>query len=281
MSKDLMIADDFFDEKQLQLIKDSFGKGLTNDEFKLFLYVAQHTKLDPMLKQIYAIKYGSNPMSIITAIDGYRIVAERTGRYCPGKSASFHYDKNGNLFSAIAYVRKMTLDGTWHEVEGLALYSEYVQRKSDGKPNKTWDTRAHGQLAKCAEALALRKAFPNDLSAIRTEDEMGKVIDEGEAVIVKEQKIEEKISNQQVEQLSNMLASCESDVVSRFEGFIKNPPINAQSLSDIPVSQYQSLLNMVKKRYSEAMAKMSASISSKDTLQDISFNVEEFEREET
>lgn len=92
--------------------------------------------------------------------------------------------------------------------------------------------------------------------------------------------VEEKISDDQVSELSNMLASCESDVVSRFEGFIKNPPINAQTLNDIPVSQYNTLLNMVKKRYSEAVAKISASISSRDTPQDISFNVEEFEKGE-
>jgi hypothetical protein len=74
-----------------------------------------------------------------------------------------------------------------------------------------------------------------------------------------------------------MLASCEPEVVSRFESFIKNPPMNANSLADIPVSQFSTLRNMVKKRYEEAIAKISASMSSKDTEESISFDPEEFE----
>jgi hypothetical protein len=101
-------------------------------------------------------------------------------------------------------------------------------------------------------------------------------IETGE-MIQKQEKIDEKISKQQVEELSNMLASCEPEVVSRFESFIKNPPMNANSLADIPVSQFSTLRNMVKKRYEEAIAKISASMSSKDTEESISFDPEEFE----
>jgi len=88
---------------------------------------------------------------------------------------------------------------------------------------------------------------------------------------------EDKISLSQVEELSTMLSSCDPEVVLRFENFIKNPPMNSQSLADIPVSQFHSIKNMVKKRYEEAMAKITESLSSKDTEENISFDPDEFE----
>jgi hypothetical protein len=55
---------------------------------------------------------------------------------------------------------------------GVALYREYVQRKKDGTPNRMWATMPAAMLAKCAEALALRKAFPQELAGIYSDAEM-------------------------------------------------------------------------------------------------------------
>lgn len=166
-----------FDDKQLETIKGMYCKGLTDDEITVFMHICQRTKLDPFARQIYAVprwdsKSGKNVMSIQTGIDGYRLIAERTGKYSPGKEPVFIYDNNGNIKSATAYVKKMTPDGTWHEVAATAFFSEYCQRTKDGKPTQFWFKMGHTMIAKCAEALALRKAFPGDLSGIYTEDEM-------------------------------------------------------------------------------------------------------------
>jgi hypothetical protein len=63
--------------------------------------------------------------------------------------------------------------GTWHEVAATAYYEEYVQRKRDGAPMALWASKPRVMLSKVAEALALRRAFPAELSGVYTSDEMG------------------------------------------------------------------------------------------------------------
>ena len=165
------------DEAKVKLLKDMFFKDSTNDEFILFVHACERSGLDPFMKQIYPVKRWDsklhrNSMTIQTGIDGYRSIAERTGKYAPGKEPQFTYDKEGRLLSATAYVKKLTPDGTWHEVPATAFFSEYVQTNKDGIPTQFWSRMPHGQLAKCAEALALRKAFPFEFSQIYTQEEM-------------------------------------------------------------------------------------------------------------
>ena len=111
-------------------------------------------------------------MTIQTGIDGYRLIAERTGKYSPGKAPTYVYNENGTLVSSTAYIKKMTSDGVWHEISAEAFYAEYVGTKKDGSPNTMWATKPHIMLSKCAEALALRKAFPSELSGVYTKEEM-------------------------------------------------------------------------------------------------------------
>lgn len=168
-----------FTEEQIQTIKNMYCKGATDDEFKVFLYTCERTGLCPFSKQIYAIKRKAKKpdgtfgeiMTIQTSIDGYRLVAERTGRYCPGQKPTFEYDKNGKLLAATAYVKKLTKDGTWHVVEAEAAFEEYVQAYN-GKPSGLWEKMPRVMISKCAEALAIRKCFPAELSGVYTKEEM-------------------------------------------------------------------------------------------------------------
>lgn len=165
------------DPKKVQLLKDMFCKDATNDEIQAFLHVCDRTGLDPFVRQIYLVKrwdpnLGRNTMTIQTGIDGYRLIAERTGAYSPGKEPTFTYDKDGKIVSAVAYVKKRTNDGTWHEISASAYFDEYAQRKKDGSFTGMWSRMPHSQLAKCAESLALRRGFPAELSGVYTKEEM-------------------------------------------------------------------------------------------------------------
>lgn len=166
-----------FDTQKLDLLKNTICKGATNEEFELFLHACQRTGLDPFMRQIYSVKRWDSTlkreaMTIQTGIDGYRLIADRTGRYSPGKEPTYHYDQNGKLISATAYVEKLTPDGKWHTVAATAHFDEYCQKTKEGKPTRFWMQMPHVMLGKVAEALALRKAFPGDLSGLYTKEEM-------------------------------------------------------------------------------------------------------------
>lgn len=152
-----------FNDNQLRLIKNVIAKNATNDELDLFLAQCKRTGLDPFSRQIYFVKYG-NQMSIITAIDGYRAIADRTGKYAGSDDADIEY-KDDNVYKATVTVYKL-VGGQRCPFTASALFSEY----STGK-NK-WKDMPVTMIAKCAEALALRKAFPQQLSGVYTQEEM-------------------------------------------------------------------------------------------------------------
>ncbi len=154
-----------FSEDKLKLLKDTVCKGATDNELQLFLHVCIKTGLDPFMKQIYSIPRGGQ-RTIQTSIDGFRLIAERTCRYSPGKEPSYTYDSNGKIISATATVKKMTPDGTWHDISATAFNDEYNGR------NTFWNKMPHLMLAKCAECLALRRAFPAEMSGVYSDDEM-------------------------------------------------------------------------------------------------------------
>ena len=154
------------DPKTLELIKKTYCKNISNDEFEVFLLICKSSGLNPFKRQIYAIQRGGQ-MTIQTSIDGYRLIAERTGCYAPGKEPTYEMGEHLPI-SATAFVKKRTSDGFWHEIGATAYWDEYAQKNSP-----FWSRMPRLMLSKCAESLALRRAFPNELSGIYTEDEMG------------------------------------------------------------------------------------------------------------
>jgi len=184
-----------FTQDKLDLLKNTVCKGATNDEFQLFLHVCKRTGLDPFMRQIYSIPRGGQ-RTIQTAIDGLRLIAERTNRYSPGKEPTYVYDANSKLMAATSYVKKMTMDGSWHEVCATAFFDEY------NAGTNFWKKMPHNQLSKCAEALALRKAFPAEMSGIYSQEEM----DQADKVIVediKEQDLSQEEINAYLDQWEN------------------------------------------------------------------------------
>jgi phage recombination protein Bet len=163
-----------FSREKIELIKQTVAKGATDLELELFFHACQRTGLDPLMKQIYAIKRWSSAdrrevMSFQTGIDGYRLIADRTGLYAGSDEPRYNGDDDS--FLATVTVWKL-VNGQRCGFTASARWDEYVQMTKDGQPTAMWKKMPYLMLAKCAEALALRKAFPAELSGVYTHEEM-------------------------------------------------------------------------------------------------------------
>lgn len=166
-----------FSQEQQQMIRDTFANGATEKEFQVLLEIAKLRKLNPLLKQIHFVKrknkqLGRDVWSAQVSIDGLRAIAERTGKYDGQDEPEYERDKDGYILACKVKVYRKD----WSRpAVGVAHWTEYVQTSTyDGKttPTKFWADMPHVMIAKCAEAIAMRKAFPEDMGGLYVDEEM-------------------------------------------------------------------------------------------------------------
>lgn len=175
----------FWSAQQLAALKQIGVENAPNPDLAVFLNFAQRTGLDPFARQIYMIGRNqkttngwTTKWTIQASIDGLRIVAERSGDYAgqvgpefcgeDGQWRDVWVSQTPPVAARVGVLRH----GFTAPLYAVAYWHEFVQSK-DGKPSAMWANKPLLMLAKCAEALALRKAFPNDLAGLYTADEMG------------------------------------------------------------------------------------------------------------
>ncbi len=171
-----------FGPEHMAIVREAFAPGASEAEFAVMWAGAKARGLDPVRKQIHFVCRFDNQKqrdvwSSQVSIDGFRAIAEATGKYDGQDEPEFEYDKEERLI--IARVRVWRKD-IGRPFVGVARWSEYVQTKSGGAPTHMWAKMEHTMLAKCAEALGLRKAFPEPLAGLYTGDEMGQAGNESE-----------------------------------------------------------------------------------------------------
>jgi phage recombination protein Bet len=161
-----------FTESQIDTIRRTIAPGVNDSELHLFVEYCKRTGLDPFSRQIYALRVGGK-MSIQTSIDGFRVIAERAGDYA-GQDGPFWCGTDG-VWVDVWLSDKMPVAAKVGILRrsfnaplfAVAHWAEYAQGNSP-----MWKKMPALMLAKVAEALALRKAFPNDLSGLYTSEEM-------------------------------------------------------------------------------------------------------------
>ena len=171
------------DDEKRELLSRTLCAGASRDEMELFFSVCDRTGLDPFARQIYAVKRwdsraGRDVMQTQVSIDGFRLVAQRSGEYAGQTSVAFcgtdgqwtdvWLHDEPPAAARVGVYRK----GFVEAVTAVALFREYAQRKKDGGLTGMWGKMPSVMIAKCAEALALRKAFPAELSGLYTAEEM-------------------------------------------------------------------------------------------------------------
>jgi len=258
ISNQLENTNQYFTQKQMDILKNSICKGVSNEEFEIFLMACKKTQLDPFMRQIYAVKRKSKKpdgswgetMTIQTGIDGYRLIAERTERYAPGQEPFYNYDEKGNLVSATAYVKKQTKDGTWHVISANAHIDEYCQtivdrQTGEKKPSGMWSNMPRTMLSKCAEAQALRKAFPAEMSGVYTKEEMQQADIEDVTV---------KISLEQASELDMILSECDERYRNWVYEYISKQ-YKTNNLSDLPADIFERMKSAAVKNMEANYAK--------------------------
>lgn len=191
MSTELATHQTTYTQEQVELIKRTICNGATNDELSLFIQQCKRTGLDPFSRQIHAVKRWNGRekrevMSIQTGIDGYRLIADRTGKYAGSDDPQYDVENAAHPGKATVTVWKI-IEGQRVGFSRSARWLEFVQTDKDGNPTRFWSKMPYLMLGKVAEALALRAAFPQELSGIYTADEMGQADSEAPKVETKHQ----------------------------------------------------------------------------------------------
>lgn len=176
-----------FNKEEIETLSKNLYSDHNEAQIETLIKVAEQSGLNPFTRQIYStLKSSKNyktgqyedRQSIQATIDGLRVVAERSGKY-EGQDGPYWCGNDGqwrdswlNNKPPVAAKVGVYKKGFKTALYAVARFDAYVQKTKSGQPNHIWSKMGDTMIAKCAESLALRRAFPNELSGIYTAEEM-------------------------------------------------------------------------------------------------------------
>ncbi len=181
MSNGIVISDTTITGDQLEIIKKTIAEGATPEELQLYIYDCQRRGVHPLDRLLHFTKRGGKYTPVVS-IDLMRSRADATGQYAGSDEPQYLGDAMSRNFKATVKVWRM-VSGQRCDFTAVARWDEY--KPTEGN-DFMWKKMPYLMLGKCAEALALRKAFPQQLSGLYTHEEMDQA---------KELKIVEPVAN--------------------------------------------------------------------------------------
>ena len=161
-----------FTQDQKTLIRRIYAPRASEEEFLALISVAERRQLDPFLGQCHFVSRrdqdGGVRWTVQVGIDGLRAIAERTGLYAGQDEPEYEYDRRQQVICCKVRVYRRDISRPF---VGIAHWDEYAQYKGD-RLTRMWAEKPLLMLAKCAEALGIRKAFPQDCGDLYTTDEL-------------------------------------------------------------------------------------------------------------
>ncbi len=258
MNNDLMTINnnEVWTAENYQTIKESFAKGATDSEFKVFIEIGKRCNMNPFLREIWCIKYGNNPASIFIGRDGMRKAAQAHPDYEHHEAHSvyendtLHYDNDtgsvqhdfnllnrGELIGAFALVRKKDLSRPFFK---FVYFKEYTTGQSN------WKSKPDTMITKVAESQCLKMAFQDIFSGTYDESEQW----------------EQKPSPKQLltELTGNKPATANDESVSELRALMQDndwaigasinwlKKANAKSLDDMTQEQVDACIKLIKSK---------------------------------
>ena len=236
-----------WNKSQIELIKRTVAKGSTDDEFNLFMYQAKTYQLDPMVKEIWFIKYNEKAVPIImTSRDGYLSIANRNEHYegltsdvvhendefekiADGVKHKYGCKDRGKIIGAYALGYR---DDRKYPVYVFAHYNEYFKKNSS-----IWTQYGSAMILKVAEAMMLKRLF--SISGLVTKEEIATEKDEVDITPKSEPKDE---VNREEDSKEKILKDYEEDVISDEQAEIIEAEVVEQEQAEMefePASQKQ------------------------------------------
>lgn len=170
----------FWNDADVALVRAKCAKDVTDQEWKLFLHLANLYQLDPLARQIYCLKYGDKPAQIFAGIDGFLAIAQRSerldGMEVPCRvepvpfTVSFYDNRKKEQVTVTQDTQFVATATVWVRGWGHPVRVEiWEEEYSTGRD--LWATKRRTMTAKVALCQALRKAF--NISGLYDRDEVG------------------------------------------------------------------------------------------------------------